>query len=231
MALINCPECQKEISDKVKACPNCGYPFSNESFEENNQKVEVTDIKINSQKLRPVITGVIIIGIIFFIGLLIFNNVKKSNYTTNLGIITKKMLDGGVIAEELTGLTHDVWYNTIYKRRNSKTDKYTMVSSNSFWRDFNDALSSLARDSEIKNKKNELEKICNEVENLMKLLINPPKDLQNNYNDLDKLYRSFTTFVDLALNPSGSLTSFTSKVNETSSQFMESYNKLKIYIK
>jgi len=231
MALINCPECQKEISDKVKACPNCGYPFSNESFEENTQKVEVTDIKINSQKLRPVITGVIIIGIIFFIGLLIFNNVKKSNYTTNLGIITKKMLDGGAIAEELTGLTRDVWYNTIYERRNSRTDKYTMVSSNSFWRDFNDALSSLARDSEIRSKKNELEKIRNEVENLMKLLINPPKDMQNNYNDLDKLYRSFTTFVDLAINPSGSLTSFTSKVNETSSQFMESYNKLKIYIK
>jgi endogenous inhibitor of DNA gyrase (YacG/DUF329 family) len=24
MALINCPECQKEVSDTVKACPNCG---------------------------------------------------------------------------------------------------------------------------------------------------------------------------------------------------------------
>lgn len=28
MALINCPECNKEISDKAKACPNCGYPVS-----------------------------------------------------------------------------------------------------------------------------------------------------------------------------------------------------------
>ena len=27
MALINCPECEKEISDKVKACPHCGYPM------------------------------------------------------------------------------------------------------------------------------------------------------------------------------------------------------------
>jgi len=25
MALINCPECNKEISDKAKVCPNCGY--------------------------------------------------------------------------------------------------------------------------------------------------------------------------------------------------------------
>lgn len=25
MALINCPECKKEISDTAKKCPNCGY--------------------------------------------------------------------------------------------------------------------------------------------------------------------------------------------------------------
>lgn len=27
MALINCPECDKQISDKAKACPNCGFPI------------------------------------------------------------------------------------------------------------------------------------------------------------------------------------------------------------
>ena len=26
MALINCPECNKEISDKAAACPHCGAP-------------------------------------------------------------------------------------------------------------------------------------------------------------------------------------------------------------
>ena len=28
MALINCPECGKEISNKAVACPNCGCPAS-----------------------------------------------------------------------------------------------------------------------------------------------------------------------------------------------------------
>lgn len=28
MALINCPECGKEISDKAKTCPDCGYPIA-----------------------------------------------------------------------------------------------------------------------------------------------------------------------------------------------------------
>lgn len=27
MSLINCPECNKEISDKAVSCPNCGFPI------------------------------------------------------------------------------------------------------------------------------------------------------------------------------------------------------------
>lgn len=33
MALINCSECNKEISDRAAACPNCGAPMPTESFE------------------------------------------------------------------------------------------------------------------------------------------------------------------------------------------------------
>ena len=28
MALIKCPECGKEVSDKAQSCPNCGCPLS-----------------------------------------------------------------------------------------------------------------------------------------------------------------------------------------------------------
>lgn len=27
MAIIKCPECGKEISDKATSCPNCGFPL------------------------------------------------------------------------------------------------------------------------------------------------------------------------------------------------------------
>ena len=33
MALINCPECGKEISDKATSCPNCGNPMNNKPKE------------------------------------------------------------------------------------------------------------------------------------------------------------------------------------------------------
>jgi hypothetical protein len=36
MALINCPECDKQISDKAKTCPNCGFPI-----EEMNKPDEI----------------------------------------------------------------------------------------------------------------------------------------------------------------------------------------------
>lgn len=32
MALINCPECNKEISDKAVSCPNCGYPIQGQTL-------------------------------------------------------------------------------------------------------------------------------------------------------------------------------------------------------
>lgn len=37
MALIKCPECQKEISDKSQHCMHCGYPI-------NSQKVIIENI-------------------------------------------------------------------------------------------------------------------------------------------------------------------------------------------
>ena len=33
MALIKCPECGKEMSDKAIRCPSCGYPIEKVSYE------------------------------------------------------------------------------------------------------------------------------------------------------------------------------------------------------
>lgn len=48
MALITCPECEKEISDKSKQCIHCGYPldYNSRSFELYNMVLK----KINKNK-------------------------------------------------------------------------------------------------------------------------------------------------------------------------------------
>ena len=37
MALIKCPECQKEISEQAKACPHCGYPINSSKSEKKEE--------------------------------------------------------------------------------------------------------------------------------------------------------------------------------------------------
>ncbi|EGP17898.1 hypothetical protein GME_19237 [Halomonas sp. TD01] len=44
MALMNCPECSKEISDKAENCPKCGIKINKTDFEKKysfGMKVEI----------------------------------------------------------------------------------------------------------------------------------------------------------------------------------------------
>lgn len=49
MALIKCPECGKEISDKSKQCIHCGYPLDELTANDSNQlyKIVLTDYDKN----------------------------------------------------------------------------------------------------------------------------------------------------------------------------------------
>ena len=38
MALINCPECGKEISDKAKTCIGCGFPLESYMYREKQKE-------------------------------------------------------------------------------------------------------------------------------------------------------------------------------------------------
>ena len=70
MALIKCPECMKEVSDKAPTCPNCGSPIAaakeNSEVGVNLTTIQGTSKRLKSQILISVIC--IIIGIIWLIG-------------------------------------------------------------------------------------------------------------------------------------------------------------------
>jgi len=38
MALINCPECGKRISNQAESCPNCGHPINFIKYEKNKRE-------------------------------------------------------------------------------------------------------------------------------------------------------------------------------------------------
>lgn len=52
MALIKCPECGKEISDKSKQCIYCGYPIEEYIQEQSNQLFDVTLNSLNLDNLN-----------------------------------------------------------------------------------------------------------------------------------------------------------------------------------
>ena len=70
MALINCPECNHQISDQALTCPNCGYSIrAQESNPPSSlpaaETVKVEPKKRNIQKLLAVLLTIIsLIGII-----------------------------------------------------------------------------------------------------------------------------------------------------------------------
>lgn len=92
MALVKCPECGKEISDKAKECPNCGIVISiidvsenveekfNESIE-NDKKITKNEKKKNKNKKGLFVGIIVVVALTALIGgyFLFVKVIKPSN--------------------------------------------------------------------------------------------------------------------------------------------------------
>ena len=57
MALINCPECNNQVSDKAKSCPHCGFPISDIQTKQNsNEKYNIVFISYSSNNNNKIKT-------------------------------------------------------------------------------------------------------------------------------------------------------------------------------
>lgn len=241
MALISCPECGKEISDKVKACPHCGYPFVEEQVtsESEPQRVEVTSIKLGpkdpKKRKTTLIVGIIAVIAIIVIIITVFvvkernNAASRAEYIDNLVSVRMIMLSGAAKSETLCNLTKSVWYNTIHEESDIKTDPYTK-SNGKFYDDFNDSLAALYSDSSTLATIDDIKENQEEVAAIMRELQNPPEDLTACYNTVESMYDTYRNFTNLAISPSGSLTSFSQDFRTYDNDFMDFYEKLDMQI-
>ena len=237
MALIQCPECGKEISDKVTACPHCGYPMVEPSPQpEAPQQVEVTAINLSAKdpnKAKKIIPGVVfvlctVLAIVVGIYLSKTKAAKdaRNTYIDNLTSIRETAMTGAITSEEVCILTHDVWYNTIFEERDFDTNPYTQDASGSFNEDFNDSIKALYADEDIKSKLSDIQSNRALVDAYMKRLQNPTEEFEDCYDTLDTMYDAYCGLTDLAASPSGSLTSYTESYRTYDTDFAQAWEKL-----
>ena len=68
MAIISCPECKNEISDKAKSCPHCGFPLKSEKTkdnEETTQTIQLTKKKYKIQQIFMFLLAVVGLILVF----------------------------------------------------------------------------------------------------------------------------------------------------------------------
>lgn len=228
-----CRECKATLSPEDKVCPNCGCPTEITETQPKAETIVINQEKPKKNKKKSLIIISLILVVLIIAGVAFSSYYSKQKklkeYQTNLSLVTETMLNGAVSAEKAGNLIYNVWYNTIWEKSDSTTDKYTKSSGYGFNDDFNDSLSALFADSSFTSQISEIKTNNDLVNSLMKSLANPPEEYSEAYSAVKDLYDAYLDITSCAINPTGSLTSYTSTFNAADSNFLNAYNAMKIY--
>lgn len=151
MALIKCPECEKEISDKAESCPNCGCPMQSSTAQSVISSVAQENNNENSVKQyeqKKVISIKYIIIILFIILVVFFLFFKLSHKKPSN--VSEKMYSYGESAIKVIDdyLDNEINYDTAH-------DKLDGLQSSSKWY--------LDSDESIKKEYNSDFFVCTEI--------------------------------------------------------------------
>lgn len=271
MALINCPECGKEVSNKAGNCPNCGYPIpSSETVmqqaggetdtskvladaaegEEGNKNpgynsTDYTGMREMDMAQPPfkskkrIIVGVIL-GVLILLGIVIGVSISSRNAkmreqqqaeirqireyneaVDNLNALYSTSYNGASKAESVCVLTINVWVNSIYNKYDEETNKYTTGTS-----DFNDAIDNVYKDEDIQKKLGDVKNAQSKISTYIQTLQSCPDELQKCYDAALQVHTSFNALAELALAPSGNITSYRDSEQQKIDDYVTAYNML-----
>lgn len=238
----HCMECGAELEEGMIECPNCGCPvetLSEQDANERPQKVEVTGIKV-TRKIKCIIGIVaallVVVSVIIF-GVTQYQKKKAAEdyeqrveeYSDNLKLATVTMLTGADAAESSGNLIKQVWYNAIYKKKDDETDQYTRPKE-CFVSDFNEALDNLYADSSFTSKISGIKDNQDKVNALMKKLKNPPDEYKDAYGAISDFYDAYISLTNCAIEPSGSLQTYSSTFNDADTSALNAYKAMELYL-
>ncbi len=96
MALINCPECSKEISDEAKVCPNCGKPLKPLKKKRNKIIVNKTIVVVLSIIVVLIIGGIVVVMSYMNTPEHVMKQYVKAYNEKNYGVLKKVVYDYGL---------------------------------------------------------------------------------------------------------------------------------------
>ena len=246
MALTKCPKCGNEVSDKAERCPNCNFELGKESeinickecgavLEEGMSAcpkcgcpITESESKKNTAKMKKlIIAGLIAVVIIIIVAVVIHyrKTDQAQSYTETLELTSAAMLNVASEAESAGSLIHDVWYDTIFDENNADTLKYTSGHS-----DFNDSLQALFEDEEFSSTISQIESGTDAVQDMIPILNDPPAGYEDAHEAFQEYYDAYLELVNIVVNPTGSLQTFTEDFNEADTNFVKCYDALQIYL-
>lgn len=244
MALIKCPECGREVSDKAPACPHCGYPFSSTVEKDDAQtqdKETIVEEKSIKKKKKNRIVRIIIVLCIIVGGIgggLYYNKIqtkikedkKYNTYVdnlTNFGFIAES---GEILSCDLLDKITKVWYNSIYKEDSYFTDKYTKDGSGNFWDDFNTSLMMYMFSDSYKADESDIKDCKKKVEELYKKLKDAPNGFEKAVDKAAAVQAAYSSLVDFSLDVEGNYTSVSEDARNKKEEFEKAYTDFKLSI-
>lgn len=127
MALINCSECGKKISDKATVCPNCGCPVSHNETKETGQIVTSEKVKKKGGCLKSFL--------IFFIVCIGFGTViavqSEKDSSTPQSESSTEVPEETVNAKEMAKLTDEQIWGYVLPIINANNQLMKIISNES----------------------------------------------------------------------------------------------------
>ena len=205
-----CDNCGAKVSDYARVCPKCGVELGEVEYDEDDYREDISGFS------SKVITFIVIFALCYF-GL---SHYKEYAYGENLRLTYNAMIESGRECEKIATTIHDVWSNTIFQVESKDTDKYTRTNNGTglFYEDFNDSLSNLYADESFSSKVQTAADNQQKVMDLFRKLNDPPKKYADTYSEIRKAYNSYITLSNLAINPSGTILSYTTDFNDADNE-------------
>lgn len=200
---------------------------SGEVFNTFNQSIQSEKPKKSRKKviITIVVAVLLVWGIVASVIVKNVQNMKaEKEYYATLQRVKVSMLSSASDAEKAGNLTKSVWYNTIYEKYDTETDKYTR-GYYGFHDDFNTSLAALFSDDDFTELLDgiKVDKAALAID--MKELKDYPEKYETEYEIVMGMYDSYLELTGIVLNPTGSLSTFSEKYNAARDAFIKNYEK------